>query len=375
MAELAQHHRESSDLPKVLWQVLQPELKRKQPLPSTLGAVELFASLDSQDFRAEQLRLAGSSDMRIAVVAVRAMAHREDPEVLDRSLELAKRPEFLQSYGYRHSLTEAVGQFRDPKAVEFLVDVASRFDGQLRYDTATKLAELTGQQFGGHADRWHEWWQKHRNDKAAILPAGSKPALLTANSPAGGPQLKSDLPWPTPVPKFYGLPVFAKRVVFVIDRSKSMASSVDSVTRLDQAQQEIEQCIRGLPEDSFFNLVVYNDRVDAWGSSLNPATLRNKSDAIGFAYGLDASRKTATYDALETALHQAPNLEAMLLLSDGKPTTGKVLDTRAIVFQITSLNALQATAIHTIGIDTRGPDAEFLAALAGQNRGTFRIIH
>ncbi len=372
VAELSQNQRGSADLPKALWQVLQPELKRKPLPPSTVAAAELFASLEAPGLSDEQLGLTRSPDLRIATLTVRALAERKVPEALDRTLELAKRPEFSQSYGFRHTLTEAAGKFHDPKAVEFLVDVTGRFDGQLRYDTAVRLSELTGQRFGGHADQWRQWWQSHRNDKGAIVPANA--VSSSASSTSTQPQASTNLPWPTPVPKFYEVPVFAKRVVFVIDRSKSMLSSVDGVTRLDEAQYQIEQCIRGLAEDTYFNIVVYNERVEVWSQILNQATTMNKSDAIGFAFGLNGAGKTATYDALETALRQDPNLEAILFLSDGKPTAGKIPDPRVIVFQISAQNALQQTAIHTIGIDTRGQDAEFLAALAAQNRGTFRNI-
>lgn len=372
VADMSQNQRGSADLPKALWQALQPELKRKPLTPSTIAAAELFASLEAPGLSDEQLGLTRSPDLRIATLTVRSLAERKVPDALDRTLELAKRPEFSQSYGFRHTLTEAAGKFHDPQAVDFLVDVTGRFDGQLRHDTAVRLSELTGQRFGGHPDQWRQWWQSHRSDKGSIVPASAVSAAT--ESAAIQSKSKADLPWPTPVPKFYEIPVFAKRVVFVIDRSKSMLSSVDGVTRLDEAQNQIEQCVRSLTEDTFFNIVIYNERVEAWSQRLNQATTMNKSDAIGFAFGLNGEGKTATYDALETALRQDPNLEAILFLSDGKPTAGKTPDPRLIVVQISAQNAIQQTAIHTIGIDTRGADAQFLAALAAQNRGTFRNI-
>src|SRR5205807_6169070 len=105
----------------------------------------------------------------------------------------------------------------------------ARADGQLKYETARQLARLTGQNFGGKSDEWRKWWDQARAGYriAQTAAAGAAPAVKPPASP---------IPWDYDLPQFFGTPIFAKRVVFVIDKSKSMLSSVDGVTRLDDAE-------------------------------------------------------------------------------------------------------------------------------------------
>ena len=170
------------------------------------------------------------------------------------------------------------------------------------------------------------------------------------------------------------MPVYAERVVFLVDRTRSMLSWVDGVTRLQELQKELEGVIRALNEHTFFNVLVYNTVVRRWESELVLATPVAKADAIRFAYDLTAEGKTAIYEALDTALDQDPSLEAIIFLTDGKPTAGKITDHDEIVRVITLKNAFGSVSINPIGIDTRGNEARFLENLARLNSGTFRII-
>src|SRR5262249_37559944 len=155
--------------------------------------------------------------------------------------------------------------------------------------------------------------------------------------PAASATVASDMPWDQPVPKFYGVPIYAQRVVFVVDASKSMQSTVDGVTRLDDAQRELEQTIRGLPEGTYFNLIAYDVMPRLGNAKRVRADFQTRSDALRFVYSQAADRKTACYEALESALSLDPNLELVVFLSDGEPTAGRIVDPPRIV---------QAIAMH-----------------------------
>ncbi len=221
---------------------------------------------------------------------------------------------------------------------------------------------MTGENFGGHGERWRKWWDKAERDFdfASVRKVEDKEL--------------EEIPWPDALPKFYGAPVYAARVVFVIDRSNSMRSSVKQVTRLTEAQKELEATIKIMPEGTLFNVIAYNNEVKIWSKKLVEATPVTKAEAIGFAAELNAQGMTASYDSLDEALKQDRALEAVYFLSDGKPTAGSIINQDQIVMAITKRNAAKRTAIHTIAIDSKGKELDFLKTLAEKNFGEYRQI-
>lgn len=313
------------------------------------------------------VKLTESPDVNVAFVAAASLAERKEPELLPPIVSLAQRKEFAQSFGFRRCLVDAVAQVPDKAAVEFLIEIASKYRGQLRFETVQHLARLTGQNFGGFSDQWATWWKDNgakfevSAERASAMPV--VPSLAVAR-----------IPWPDSLPEFFGVPVYANRVVFVIDRSGSMRSSVNGVTRLKEATTQLEKSVDALDRYAYFNIFAYNSDVLPFMSELVQAEDVNKRAARNFGYRLTPEKKTASYDALYSGLRADPNLEAMYFLSDGEPTTGRIVDMPSIVNSITAENALQRTSIYTLGIDARGAHEEFLQELARRNYGKFAMI-
>lgn len=313
------------------------------------------------------VKLTESPDVNVAFVAAASLAERKEPELLPSIVSLSQRKEFAQSFGFQRCLVDAVAQVPDKAAVEFLIEIASKFKGQLRFETVQHLARLTGQNFGGFSDQWAEWWK----DQAATFQFSSERAVTAPIVPS---LAVARIPWPDPLPEFFGVPIYANRVVFVIDRSGSMRSSVDGVTRLKEATTQLEKSVEALDKYAYFNIFAYNSDVLPFMSELVQAEDANKRAARNFAYRLTADKKTASYDALYSGLRADPNLEAMYFLSDGEPTMGRIVDMPTIVNSITAENALQRTSIYTLGIDARDAHEEFLQDLARRNYGKFVMI-
>jgi hypothetical protein len=185
---------------------------------------------------------------------------------------------------------------------------------------------------------------------------------------------KNEMPWPEEPPRFFGDPIYARRFVFVIDRSRSMESSVDGVTRLEDAQKELESAIKKLPSDAWFDVIAYESNVLLWQPKLVPATPQNKIEALHFSRRLFPTNKTACYDALIAALGVDPDLEMILFLSDGEPTAGTIVEPQSILADLLQRNHLRRVAIDVIGIDARAGTEQFLKDLAQQNFGTYRQI-
>lgn len=359
--EIERQHLADAAVPDALWQVIEPALKTRPVPDSLLHAVRLYGRVDDPNGDKRLVTLLGAADLRVVLRAVDLLAERRPPESLAKVAALKEHPAYPESYALRHAVVSSVARYNESASVDFLVSAIGAADGQLKYVAAWQLARLTGENFGGKANDWQKWWQSKRE--------GFQVAAGPAAKPPAGP-----MPWDYTVPQFYGAQVYAKRVVFVIDCSKSMLSSVGGVTRQDDACKQLEGAVRGLPEDAWFEIIAYNDTNLPFAGKLVQATPQAKSEAVRFMYAQLADRKTDSYDALADALRVDPNIEAVLFLSDGDPNIGTIVDRPTIVSTITQQNKSLRAAIDTIGIDARGVSEEFLKQLSEENFGTYRSI-
>lgn len=371
-------HRDDPRLSGTLWQVIEPALKTEAVPDSLLRAVRIYAMLDDPEGASRVAALLSAADHRLAMLGMLLASERRPEGALERLISLREQPAFNARYAYRQTLVSAIARFPEPAAVDFLVAGIGRADGQLKYEIAKQLAALTGESFGGKSQEWKSWWEANR---AGFRVSGAGAPTLAVSAPAAaGPSAPSDapkvqpVPWERSLPQFFGTPIYAKRVLFVIDRSKSMLSSVNGVTRMEQAERELESAIRSLPDDAWFNIVAYNELQQRFQPQLVQAMPAQRSAALRFIYSLLAEGKTDCFEALSDALLLDPNLEAILFLSDGDPTVGVIIDRPTIVREVTKQNAFRRVAINAIAVDAEPPGEAFLKQLAADNFGTFLSI-
>ena len=249
------------------------------------------------------------------------------------------------------------GDAADPPAGGGLGPAAllPNLDGEVRGDLVRYLEQLSGRQHGYDVQAWQAWWKEH--EKGFEFP------------PAGG--LLGAETAPKGVGYYYGLPLYARRMVFVIDVSGSMAGP-----RLAAAQRELTAAVNSLPPDAEFGLVAFHSLVFGWRRELVRATAEAKQEARLFVYQLAAHGRTATYDAaLDAAFRFDP--EAVYLLSDGEPNAGRVPAPAAILAAIGQANRARRISIYSIGIAPGSPGSDmelFMKTLAEQNLGRFRRV-
>ena len=337
----------------------------------TLGTQLALRSLsysgrdDDIEYLRERLK---ESDATVALTAAEALSEQRDVAAMPGVADLAKRKEYSTSYGFRRTVVDAAARIPDKSAIEFLISVARQSNGQLRFETVQHLSRLTGQNFGGFADQWAEWWQTN-GERFQATATDDAPAASALPRSLGAPVAR--IPWPEEVPEFFDVPVYGYRVVFVIDHSRSMASSVDGITRLKEAQSQLNKAVDALSPYAYFNVLSYNSDVQAFARGLVQADEANKRGVHRFCDRLSPAGKTACYDALYAGLMTDENLESMYFLSDGEPNVGRIVEMPAIVSAITTQNVTQRTTIYTLGIDSRGEHEEFLRQLADRNFGQF----
>jgi hypothetical protein len=309
---------------------------------------------------------AASPEGKAALIAVadelaaQAEQSSDDQSADDESSLASLRPMtelkcFADSFAVRRAVVQAIARIRRPEAIDLLLALLPKLDGEVRGDVLRRLAAVAGQWLGSDPKAWIAWWQK--NKKGFKFPPESHNSLSSAEL-ARGPA------------SFYGLAILARRAVFVIDISGSMAGQ-----RLAAAQKELISAIDGLPEDASFNMVAFSDRAIIWRKSLVAASSQSKQAADKWVYSLRAGGHTAAYDALEAAF--GFDAEAVYFLSDGQPNAGKIPMPLAIIAAVTQTNHTRRISIYTIGIIpglAGSPLEEFMTQLAAKNFGLYRRV-
>ncbi|HUQ69949.1 MAG TPA: VWA domain-containing protein [Planctomycetaceae bacterium] len=340
--------------------VIDQSITRRGPTASQFRAVQVLAGSPLPAADTWLVRLLSSSDWRMQMTAADALGERGSEVAVPALMACWDSRVAVENYGLRHAIVCALGSLKGTQGIDALIRILPQLEGQLRYEAISRLTLRTGEKFG---DRTEEWiaWQKSRD------PNWSGPRVDQQPPPR-------EVAWNATLPRFFRVPIYAKRVLFVVDMSGSMKSTVEGKTRLEALQDELTNAIKALPEDSLFGVIAFNDRVQPWAIQPKPATSDNKAAAIQAVWSLNAQGGTAVNDALEVALGYNGYLEQILLLTDGRPTAGKLVDTAPIVSNITGRNQFRRVRIDTIGLDTTGEAERLLQQLSEQNHGQYNKL-
>jgi hypothetical protein len=225
-------------------------------------------------------------------------AQKADAEVMRMLMLFTRTQLFERQFGFRRCLVQGLTQIKDREAITHLINLLPRFKGLVQFDTVSHLTESTGQNFGDDAAKWKVWWTDNRN--LTKVPDKSRAAPI-------GPY--------TSFGNYYGIPICAKRVVFVLDTSASMRGG-----KIDAAKSELMRVIRELPKEVYFSVIAFDGTIRVWQRDLVPATDQMKNIAVNVVLEQPLGPKTASYDALEAAFELNP--EAIYFLSDGAPVGG-----------------------------------------------------
>lgn len=326
-----------------------------------LLATLLSSNLPEIDERLfEQLDAQSALPRRTGVAIVVALAEQLGTDASKLSFpplaKLTRSGLFAREFGVRRTIVHALTQIQDPAAVDLLIGLLGSLQGEVQADIGQYLTELTDQRFDVDAKAWKDWWDKNRASFrfTSTVNAGTFRQRHVIQRTAS----------------YYGLPLYAQRLVFVMDVSGSMRGA-----RLDAAKRELINAIKLLRETDYFSVLVFNSKVNAWQKQLVPASVDNKQAAAQFVLGQQTGPLTASYDALEASL--TFDAEAVYFLSDGAPFGGKITRPVDIVVAITQLNQTRRMSLYTIGIGVGAEGNafdEFLKTLAGKNLGAYRRV-
>lgn len=355
---LAEHHEPA----EYLQETLIKELRGPKPSKAILSMVVALGSAKPEpaaklhEVLAKTYRPATPGAARVLAL-IDALGERGDSRAVHTMAAAAGSGAFEQDFAFRRTVVQALVRVRLAEALTILIGLLPRLDGEVRAEAVEYLARVTGEP-ASHTDaEWQAWWQANQSQFTF-------PALEALSTEPVAVKKRGAISY------YYNLPIYARRVVFIIDTSSSMRGE-----RLLAAQRELISVLKGLTEDVSFSIVAFDTLARAWQPALVPATPQAKASACEFVVQQQASGATASFDALDLAF--SFDAEAIYFLSDGAPSAGKIPQPARIVEVVTEQNRVRRITINTIGIGVGpegGPFEVFLRTLAEQNFGRFRRV-
>jgi hypothetical protein len=255
----------------------------------------------------------------------------------------------------RIAVIKAMGRMSDGAVVPLLIKRLADENGRAAWEIARALKKHTGTYFGIDFQLWSKWL-KLRSGIRTALPLSDDSWKL---------ERKTDTRY-----SFYGIPLDSHAVIFVLDVSGSMQG-----VKIKRLREEFSNTLSQLSDDHSVNVIFFNNAVNKWRDRLLPGRARDKRYGTSFEKLTiqvpDPGGGTNLHGALMTALEDE-EADTIVLLTDGEPTTGAIVESEAILDEVLKRNRLMQTTIHTIAIDSADP--ELLKNLADGTDGTFKSL-
>jgi len=308
-------------------------------------------------------------DPTVRLVALEALAERKAIESMPVAVKALKET----GWPHRQAAARLLQAIGDVNAIVPLLNAMAVDEGRMLEVYAEALRTLTKTEIGPFPDAWKAWYDEHRDELAARGAVGGSVRRARRKAAAAI--------------NYYGIETISRRIVFLIDVSGSMNEPInDKPTDVTGEEEEVykglkiaiakkmlKQAIRNLPEESFFNIVIFNHEVKTFAT---------------------ASGATFTYGALEKVFQMAgrgvtdkaydPGVDTIFVLSDGAPTdsdasTAEPMDPEKVLSATREWNQLKRVVIHTIAIDPRVGRGgkgliKFMKKLAHENKGTYSEV-
>ena len=324
---------------------------KDEAVRASASAALVAAAPDDPKVRALVAKLLASSSWTDQVQACEAAAQGGMKEAIPGVIQALKS----KRWSVRAVAVEALGKLHPKEAFEDLLVAMKEAGERTRLSLAIKrvLFRMTGADLPDDPDQWRSWDAGHPGWEV----------------PAEAPVLVSD---GRKYATFFGIPLESKRIVFVIDHSGSMqipdTSGEKIRTRWEILLEQLDRAIGGLPAKGVeFNLIFFSQGVDSFRPKSVDATPAERDAAKKFIASIEPKGETNVWAGLETALEE-PDVDTIILLTDGQPSTGQFTSTTDILREVSFKNRFRRVVISTVSI---GQDSPFLRRLAAANHGAY----
>lgn len=314
-----------------------------------------------QRWRAIVLDAARSRDYALRMGAAAALARLGDSEALPALLALVE--DDVQPV--RAEAVEALAGLRRADSLPVLIERLRVDTRRMQARIQAALVLLTGLDLGDRAPRWSAWWEA--DGASFVLPTlGEALAAQEERAQRRREERRT-------VASFYGIPIDSDRVCFVLDVSGSMDQTdrFGGRRRLERVQEELANTLTNYPDGALFNLIFFSDNAQRWKNGLLEMTEKSRKAAIKYVHRQRANGATALYDAVVKAFED-PEVDTIILLSDGEPTAGALVEPDEILADLLRRNDLRQVVIHTVSVNRR---SELLEQLSAETGGVHREVN
>lgn len=255
-----------------------------------------------------------------------------------------------------------------PHAVPVLIEALATWERRagegkgskrIRSELVAELQRLSGRALGAEPERWNDWWQ------AVVAGRVALPAEIAAS---GGQSSSA---------AFFGLRASTDRVVFVVDRSGSMRTSLGTRRERSRHAEAIDQVLRFLEqsgEDTRFGVALFGDEGASWRSRLSPATPANLELVRRWLEAKPPEGETRLFEGLRAGLGldarghlnlERCEVDTVIVLCDGATSEGPGWAARWLAEE----NEGAQIVFHCVQIGNQGNGT--LEALARGSNGQF----
>ena len=261
----------------------------------------------------------------------------------------------------RLTAVEALRTLRHKDVMEPLIALLeTEEEPRTRDAVAEALFHVTGKPFYDSHKVWRTWYEREGKDFEVPSTIPTRDTSHVGGTGEAG---------------FYGIPIRAGRIVFVIDQSGSMSAQGRATAgeeetppnRLELARREVVQAISKLKKQAHVNVILFHSTVHPWKKALHRLSSGNRNALKNYLKNKRPGGGTNLYDALEAAL-QMPHVDSIFLLSDGAPSAGKYVTTTDILRGVRRENQTRRIAIHCVSV---GMDSDLLKRLAEEHAGNY----
>jgi hypothetical protein len=334
------------------------------------GVAEALGDVQHPDIETalvEALKKDSEPQVRIAILdALRARGARSEAVV--GALVEQLRHELWQVRVTAVQTIKAIGSKDGKPAIEPLIAALEKADGRMKTEINEALIALTGVDKHGDFHAWKSWWEQNQESVKGDRYTPKNDEKPNANGGGGT--------------TFYGIPVNSKNVIFVLDRSGSMAEpsewdlpadvssgggkgapgdiKLEGNRKIDIARWQLKLALAGLPDGTEFNLIFFNHEWTIMSEKMVKMSSAARKAAFDFIDKLDPVGGTNVYDPTEKAFTFAgvglqdkiykSNVDTIFLLTDGMPNAGQIPNANDIITKIREMNKLKKVKINTIGV-------------------------
>lgn len=342
------------------------------------------------------------SDAIVRMAAVDAVGALDIESLGAKIVELLRDP----AWQVQVAAIKAAGAIRIADAVTPIIEIMAE-GGRATEECADALFHITGMDLGTDHESWQKTWDRLSKISGWRIPTDAE----LAEKAASRKRYDALYGKVEDANSFGGIKTTSTKILFIIDVSGSMEDLVvdrakfdagyESYDKLTIVKTELLRTIETLDDNTMFNIAAFATQVKPWKRKLVPANIVNRASAKSFveklkplggktargmgALGGDLTQgKTNTHAALMYAFGINPeksrggpttsdaarsNLDTVFFLSDGRPSTGVVVDERQILREINEINSKFRVVFHVIAIGDF--QKAFLQSLAENNGGVF----